>query len=105
MDFPALKQVGAMDFLSDYGKMIFNPTGIFYWSGRSKNEAKINATIGTARGKGKDVVDDGDDTAITLCIPSIQKYFGTLGTEEIFPYAPEAGVPAFREAGKNWLLH
>ncbi|MDX9754106.1 MAG: aminotransferase class I/II-fold pyridoxal phosphate-dependent enzyme [bacterium] len=104
MDFPVLQQIGAMDFLSDYGKKIYNPTGIFYWSGRSKNEAKINATIGTAMGKSKTLFADGDETQITLCIPSIHTYFPSLSTEEIFPYAPEAGIPAFREAWKKWLL-
>ncbi|MBI1390718.1 MAG: aminotransferase class I/II-fold pyridoxal phosphate-dependent enzyme [bacterium] len=104
MDFSALETVGAMRFFSDYGKMIYNPTGIFYWTGRSKTEAKINATIGSAKGKKSLVFDDGGDGKITLCIPSIQKYFPTLSTEEIFPYAPEVGLPAFREAWKQWML-
>ena len=56
MDFPALKQVGALDFLSEYGKTIYNPTGIFYWSGRAKAEAKINATIGFRYGKSERIV-------------------------------------------------
>ncbi|MBN2325928.1 MAG: aminotransferase class I/II-fold pyridoxal phosphate-dependent enzyme [Candidatus Omnitrophica bacterium] len=104
MDFPALQQAGIVDFFSEYGKQIYNPTGIFYWTGRSKTEAKINATIGSAKGRAKDIFEGGDDKKITLCIPSMQKYFPELSTEEIFPYAPEAGVPAFREAWKQWLL-
>ncbi|MGC9326927.1 MAG: aminotransferase class I/II-fold pyridoxal phosphate-dependent enzyme, partial [Candidatus Hinthialibacter sp.] len=104
MDFPALQKAGILDFFSEYGKQIYNPTGIFYWTGRSKTEAKINATIGSAKGRAHDIFEGGDDKKITLCIPSIQKYFPELSTEEIFPYAPEAGVPAFREAWKQWLL-
>ena len=104
MEFNALKKVGAIDFFSDYGKMIYNPTGIFYWTGRSKTEARINATIGAAQGKKSVVFDDGDDAKITLCIPSIQKNFPGLGVEEIFPYAPEVGLPAFRQAWKSWML-
>ncbi len=104
MEFPAMHQAGVLDFFSEYGKMIYNPTGIFYWTGRSKTEAKINATIGSAKGRAHQIMEGGDDSKITLCIPSIQKYFPQLGTEEIFPYAPEAGVPAFREAWKKWLL-
>lgn len=104
MEFTSLQAVGAMDFFSDYGRMIFNPTGIFYWTGRSKTEAKINATIGAAKGKRSVVFDDGDDTKITLCIPSIQQNFPGLGVEEIFPYAPEVGLPAFRQAWKSWML-
>ncbi|MGI6455189.1 MAG: aminotransferase class I/II-fold pyridoxal phosphate-dependent enzyme [bacterium] len=104
MDFPALTQVGAIDFFSEYGKAIFNPTGIFYWTGRAKNEARINATIGSARGKKSAIFDGADDSAITLCIPSIKEMFPDFSTEEVFPYAPEVGTPAFREAWKNWLL-
>ena len=104
MDFPALEKTNALDFFSEYGKKIFNPTGIFYWTGRSKTEAKINATIGSAKGRSKDIFEDGDDQKITLCIPSIKEYFPDLSTEEIFPYAPEVGIPAFRDAWKEWLL-
>jgi aspartate/methionine/tyrosine aminotransferase len=105
MEFPALQKVGAMDFLSKYGKEIYNPTGIFYWAGRSKAEAKINATIGSAMGKASAIFDDGDNSIGTLCIPSIQKNFSGLSREQIFPYAPEAGIPAFREAWKKWVLY
>lgn len=104
MDFTALKSVNALDLFSEYGKMIYNPTGIFYWMGRAKSEAKINATIGSAMGRARHLFDDGGDESITLCIPSIKASFPNLGTEEIFPYAPEAGVPAFRSAWKEWLL-
>lgn len=104
MDFPALRQAGALDFFSNYGKSVYNPTGIFYWTGRSKTEAKINATIGSAKGRERDVFPGGGDKKITLCIPSIKESFPGLGTEEIFPYAPEVGAPAFREAWKQWIL-
>ena len=104
MEFPALQQAGALDFFSDYGRQIYNPTGIFFWTGRAKTEAKINATIGSARGRSRDVFEKGDDSKITLCIPSIKEALPGLGTEEIFPYAPEVGVPAFREAWKEWTL-
>jgi len=104
MDFPRLKSTNALDFFSEYGKTIYNPTGIFYWTARSKKEARINATIGAAKGRGKDVFDDGGDEAITLCIPSIHENFPGFGTEEVFPYAPEVGVPAFRDSWKSWML-
>lgn len=104
MDFPALQQAGVLDFFSEYGKQIYNPTGIFYWTGRSKAEAKINATIGSAMGRAKDIFENGDDKKITYCIPSIRKNFPEMSTEEVFPYAPEAGVPTFREAWRAWLL-
>lgn len=104
MEFTALQQCGALDFFSEYGKEIFNPTGIFYWSGRAKTEASINATIGAAVGKASHVLDGAGDETITLCIPAIKDYFPNLSTEDVFPYAPEVGLPTFRDAWKAWLL-
>lgn len=105
MEFPALEQAGALGFFSSYGKKIYNPTGIFYWSARAKNEAKINATMGSAKGRASHVLPDGGDENITLCISELRNMFPNLTTEEVFPYAPEVGLPDFRKAWKEWLLH
>lgn len=102
--FPALTESGAMRFFSSYGKKIHNPAGIHYWTGRAKIEASINATIGSARGRQRTVFPEGDNTPITFYLPYIKDFFRGLGTEEIFPYAPEAGLPDFREAWKRWIL-
>ena len=104
MEFKALEKVGFDTLMSDFGKRIFLPQGIFYWSGRAKKEAKINATIGTAKAKQSDLYDDGDDSFVTCHLPSMKKFFPDMGSEQIFPYAPIAGYPAFRQAWKKYLL-
>ncbi len=105
MSWEALKQAGAFDLLSDFGKSAELQAGIFYWLGRAKNEAKINGTIGAAKGKASQILPDGDDKTITMALPSIRSLIPSLGTEEIFPYSPSLGNPAFRKAWRAWLLH
>ena len=104
MDFPALTRTGAMAFFSEYGKTIYNPQGILYWTRKAKAKARINATIGSARGPESTVYPDGGDREITLCAPLIHSFFNELETEEIFPYTPETGTPAFRSAWRKWIL-
>ncbi len=104
MDFPALTRTGALEFFSEFGKTIHNPQGILYWTRKARAKARINATIGSARGPEGAVYPEAGKREITLCAPLIHSYFQGLETEEIFPYTPETGTPAFRAAWRNWIL-
>ena len=104
MDFPALTRTGAMPFFSEYGKAIYNPQGILYWTRKARAKAHINATIGSARGPESAVYPDAGEREITLCAPLIHSFFNGLDTEEVFPYTPETGTPAFRSAWRKWIL-
>ena len=104
MDFPALTRTGAMEFFSDFGKTIHNPQGILHWTRKARAKARINATIGSARGPEEAVYPDGGKREITLCTPLIHSFFNGLDSEEIFPYTPEAGTPGFRSAWRKWIL-
>ena len=104
MNFPALDRTGAMAFFSEFGRMIYNPQGILYWTRKARSKAQINATIGSARGTEGTVFPEGGKRQITLCTPLIHSFFRGLDTEEIFPYTPETGTPAFRSAWKRWIL-
>ncbi len=104
MDFPALSRTGALEFFSAFGKTIYNPQGILHWTRKAKAKARINATIGSARGPEKTVYPDGGEREITLCAPLVHSFFPDLDTEEIFPYTPETGTPAFRSAWRKWIL-
>ena len=104
MDFPALSRTGALAFFSEFGKTIYNPQGILHWTRKAKAKARINATIGSARGPEKAVYPEGGDREITLCTPLVHSFFPDLETEEIFPYTPETGTPAFRSAWRKWIL-
>jgi len=105
MEFKALEKVGFDRLLSAFGKRIFLPQGIFYWSGRAKKEASINATIGTAKAKKGEIYGNDDETFVTCHLPSVKKYFPDLGSEDIFPYAPIPGHPEFRAAWMKYILY
>lgn len=104
MDFPALRHTGAAAFFSEFGKRMHNPQGILYWTRKARAAARINATIGSARGRESAVFPDGGDREITLCTPLIHSFFHGLDTEEVVPYTPETGAPAFRAAWRRWIL-
>jgi len=104
MKFEALEKVGAMSLLSPWGQNMHLPAGIFHWSGRAKAEAEINGTIGTAKGKAQQVFGTGGDKKVTMALPSMKKYIPNLDPEQIFPYAPDKGLPAFSSAWRNWIL-
>ena len=50
MKFPHLESSPLWKVFSDYGKQIFQPNGVFYWSDRAKKEANIIGTIGAILG-------------------------------------------------------
>jgi aspartate/methionine/tyrosine aminotransferase len=93
-----------MEFFSAYGRRMYNPQGIRYWTNRARQSARIDATIGSAKGEEHVVFPEGSKRQITLCVPFIKSFFPNLDTEEIFPYTPEAGTIGFRTAWKKWIL-
>ena len=104
MDFPTLSQTPIHHALSIVGKRIYQPNGIFHWSGRAKSEAEINATIGTAVGPETDILPTGGSQKITYYLPDIKPYM-KFPPERIAGYAPIGGLPALREMWRKWIIH
>jgi len=86
------------------GKTILLPQGIFYWLGRAKKEAAINATIGSAYGPESEIVDGAPDKPVTFYLPTVLRACAKLKSEETVPYAPVLGVPELRAAWRSWIL-
>jgi aspartate/methionine/tyrosine aminotransferase len=105
MEFDALKKSGLANLFSALGKGIELPQGIFYWLGRAKKEAEINATIGSAKGPESEIVDGGSEETMTFYLPAMRRAFGGLTSEETFPYAPILGLPELRAAWRDYILH
>ncbi len=81
--------------LSDFGRNIFMPMGIIIQSQEAKKLAtKYNATIGEAKENGK-----------PMYLKSIFKFFNQLTPDQIFPYAPPAGVPALRDVWHEKIVN
>ncbi len=104
MEFEALKKSGITNLLSAFGRSIWLPQGIFYWTGRAKKEATIDATIGSAQGPESEIVDGAPDKAVTFYIPSVTRCFAGLKSEETVAYAPMLGLPELRKAWRDWIL-
>jgi len=105
MEFEALNKSGIANLFSALGRSIELPQGIFYWTGRAKKEATINATIGSARGPESEIVEGAADDVVTFYLPSLGKFFAGLTSEEAFPYAPILGLPDLRTAWRDYVLH
>jgi len=103
MEFKYLEKTPLYKAFSELGKRIFLPQGIFYWSGRAKNEAEINGTIGTAYGYEKDFIEGGTEEWVPCYLKDIKNY-SKLSIKEIVPYASIGGLPDIREIWKNWLI-
>jgi len=105
MEFEALNKAGIANLFSALGRSIELPQGIFYWTGRAKKEATINATIGSACGPESEIVEGAGDGVVTFYLPSLSQYFAGLTSEETFAYAPILGLPELRKAWRDYVLH
>lgn len=104
MDYEALKKAGITNLFSTLGRSITLPQGIFYWLGRARKEAKINATIGSARGPEREIIPDGGDEPVTFYLPTVLECLRELPSDAVFPYAPITGLPQLRNAWREWVL-
>ncbi|MFX1274649.1 MAG: aminotransferase class I/II-fold pyridoxal phosphate-dependent enzyme [Promethearchaeota archaeon] len=103
MDFKIINKTPIYHALSDLGKRIFLPDGIFYWSGRAKKEAEIIGTIGSAFAFEKDFIDGGSDDWVPCYLEDF-KEFSSLNIKSVVPYAPIGGIDDIREIWIKWIL-
>ncbi|MBN2155761.1 MAG: aminotransferase class I/II-fold pyridoxal phosphate-dependent enzyme [Candidatus Lokiarchaeota archaeon] len=103
MDFPCLERTPIWKAFSEYGKNIFQPNGVFYWSGRAKNEAKINGTVGAILGPEMELEDNDRDRIITFYIPMIREFIQN-DPQELVPYTPITGNPQLQEKWMEWII-
>ncbi|MBN1801946.1 MAG: aminotransferase class I/II-fold pyridoxal phosphate-dependent enzyme [Candidatus Lokiarchaeota archaeon] len=103
MNFKILIKTPLWDAFSDLGRRIFLPEGIFYWSGRAKKEAELNATIGSAYGYERDFIEGGTEEWLPCYLDAIKPY-SNLKIDSLVPYASIGGVQAIREIWKKWII-
>jgi len=102
MEFKVIDKTPLWNTLSELGKRIFLPDGIFYWSGRAKKEAEIIGTIGSAFGYERDFIDGGSDEWLPCYLKTIKEY-SSLNVKFLVPYASIGGLADIREVWKNWI--
>ena len=103
MNFEIINKTPLYHALSDVGKRIFLPDGIFYWSGRAKKEADIIGTIGSAFAFERDFIDGGSDEWVPCYLEDFKEY-SSLNIKSIVPYAPIGGIGEIRDTWKKWIL-
>jgi len=104
MEFNILKNSPLYKAFSDLGKKIYLPEGIFYWSGRAKNEAEINGTIGVAYSYEDDYIEDGSSNWGPCYLEDVKKFFQKISIQDIVTYASISGLSELRERWKNWII-
>ena len=104
MEFNILKNSPLYNAFSELGKNIYLPEGIFYWSGRAKNEAELNGTIGVAYAYEKDFIENGSSNWGPCYLEDVKNFFQESNINEIVTYASISGLSELRERWKKWII-
>jgi len=103
MEFEVIKKTPLYNALSEQGKRIYLPQGIFHWSGRAKKEAEIMGTLGSAFGYEKDFIEGGSSEWVPFYLEDIKKYT-KLSVNEVVPYSQVSGLEKLKIVWKKWLI-
>ncbi|NVM35655.1 MAG: aminotransferase class I/II-fold pyridoxal phosphate-dependent enzyme [Candidatus Lokiarchaeota archaeon] len=103
MKFNYIQKTPLYNALSEIGKRIFLPDGIFYWSGRAKNEAELIGTLGAAYGFEKDFIEGGSSDWVPCYLREITDY-SKLSVKQIIPYTSIGGLLETRKIWKEWII-
>ncbi|MEE9377926.1 MAG: aminotransferase class I/II-fold pyridoxal phosphate-dependent enzyme [Candidatus Lokiarchaeia archaeon] len=103
MKFNYIQKTPFYNSLSEIGKRIFLPDGIFYWSGRAKNEAELIGTLGAAYGFENDFIEGGSTDWLPCYLREITDY-SNLSVKQIIPYTSIGGLLETRKIWKDWII-
>jgi len=103
MKFNYIQKTPLYNTLSEIGKRIFLPDGIFYWSGRAKNEAELVGTLGAAYGFEKDFIEGGSSDWLPCYLKEVENY-SKLSIKQIIPYTSIGGLLETRLIWKDWII-
>jgi len=103
MEFEVIKKSPLYNALSEQGKRIYLPQGVFHWSGRAKKEAEIMGTLGSAFGFEEDFIEGGTPEWVPLYLEDIKNYT-KFTVNEVVPYAKISGLADLKNSWKNWLM-
>ena len=103
MEFEVVKKTPLYNALSELGKRIYLPQGVFYWSGRAKKEAEIMGTLGAAFGFEEDFIEGGAPEWVPLYLEDIKNYT-KLNVNEFVTYPQISGLVELKKSWKNWII-
>ncbi len=103
MEFEIIKKIPLYNALSEQGKRIYLPQGVFHWSGRAKKEAEIMGTLGSAFGFEEDFIEGGGSEWVPLYLEDIKNYT-KFNVNEVVSYAKISGLVDLKNLWKNWII-
>ena len=103
MEFEIIKKTPLYKALSELGKRIYLPQGIFSWAARAKKEAEIMGTLGSAFGYEKDFIEGGTSEWVPCYLEDIKNYT-KFNINEIVPYSKISGLEELKTIWKNWIV-
>ena len=89
-------------FLSPRGRAARMPEGIRVWGERAARAGGLDATMGVVTVP-PGILQAGGDVDSIAFLPEIRAAFGAWTPAEVFPYAPVAGLGAFRQRWREWI--
>lgn len=88
-------------FLSQRGRTARMPEGIRVWGERARRAGGVNATLGVIAASTR--ASDGDVAWEIARLPEVREAYRAWEPNAVFPYAPVAGVPGFRDGWLRWI--
>jgi len=101
MEFEIIKKIPLYNALSELGKRIYLPQGVFHWSGRAKKEAEIMGTLGSAFGIEEDFIEGGSPEWVYL--EDIKNYT-KFNINDVVTYSKISGLVDLKNLWKNWII-
>jgi len=103
MEFEIIKKNPLYNALSELGKRIYLPQGVFHWSGRAKKEAEIMGTLGSAFGFEEDFIEGGSPEWVPLYLEDIKNYT-KFNVNDVVTYSKISGLVDLKNLWKNWII-
>ena len=103
MEFEIIKKIPLYNALSELGKRIYLPQGVFHWSGRAKKEAEIMGTLGSAFGFEEDFIEGGSPEWVPLYLEDIKNYT-KFNVNDVVTYSKISGLVDLKNLWKNWII-
>lgn len=88
-------------FLSQRGRAARMPEGIRVWGERAARTGGANATLGVIAASTR--ASDGGVAWEIARLPEVREAYRAWEPNAVFPYAPVAGIPGFRDGWLRWI--
>jgi hypothetical protein len=90
-------------FLGERGRAARMPEGIRVWGEKAARAGALDATMGVITAP-RALLESGADGVYGIAyLREVREAFAAWDQLEVFPYAPVAGVRAFREGWRRWI--